>query len=61
MSKAVPVFRTTNWSSYSGALKQRGSLMVWFDPEMTWLAVPGGKAGHPERFSAAAALLRYSD
>lgn len=41
MSKAVPVFRTTNWSIYSGSLsgslKQRGSLMVWFDPEMTWL------------------------
>ena len=54
MSKPVPLFRTTNWSSYSQALKRRGSLMVWFDPEMSWFAVPSGKAGHPERFSAAA-------
>lgn len=54
MSKPVPVFRTTNWSSYSQALKRRGSLMVWFDPEMSWFAVPDGKPGHPERFSAAA-------
>jgi len=28
--------------------------MVWFDPEMAWFANPSGKAGHPERFSAAA-------
>ena len=54
MSKPIPLFRTTNWSSYSRALKRRGSLMVWFDPEMAWFAVPSGKAGHPERFSAAA-------
>ncbi|WP_199286445.1 transposase, partial [Pseudogemmobacter humi] len=54
MSKPIPLFRTTNWSSYSRALKRRGSLMVWFDPEMAWFAVPGGQAGHPERFSAAA-------
>ncbi len=54
MSKPVPLFRTTNWSSYSRSLKRRGSLMVWFDPEMAWFAVPSGKAGHPERFSAAA-------
>ena len=54
MSKPIPLFRTTNWSSYSRALKRRGSLMVWFDPEMSWFAAPSGKAGHPERFSAAA-------
>jgi hypothetical protein len=54
MSKPVPLFRTTNWSSYSRSLERRGSLMVWFDPEMAWFATPNGKAGHPERFSAAA-------
>lgn len=54
MSKPIPLFRTTNRSSYSQALKRRGSLMVWFDPEMSWFAAPNGKAGHPERFSAAA-------
>lgn len=54
MSKPIPGFRTTNWSSYSRSLKRRGSLMVWFDPEMAWFAVPSGKAGHPGRFSVAA-------
>ncbi len=54
MSRPVPVFRTANWSSYNQALKRRGSLMIWFDPEMAWFAVPNGKAGHPERFSSAA-------
>lgn len=34
MSKSIPLFRTTNWFSYSQALKRRGALMVWFDPEM---------------------------
>lgn len=54
MSKPVPLFRTTNWSSYSQALKRRGSRLVWLDPEMSWFAAPSGRAGHPERFSAAA-------
>lgn len=54
MSKPIPLFRTTNWLSYNQALKRRGSLMVWFDSEMAWFAVPSGKAGHPEKFSAAA-------
>jgi hypothetical protein len=58
MSKPVPLFRTTNWSSYSLSLKRRGSLLVWFDPEMAWFAAPSGKAGHTERFSAAA--IRFS-
>ncbi|GBQ60357.1 hypothetical protein AA0498_2854 [Acidomonas methanolica] len=25
-----PIYRTTNWRSYNAALKQRGSLTVWF-------------------------------
>lgn len=54
MSNPVPHFRTTNWSGYSQSLKRRGSLMVWFDREMSWFAAPNGKPGHPERFSAAA-------
>lgn len=28
--------------------------MVWFDPEMSWLAAPNDKPVHPKRFSAAA-------
>lgn len=53
MSKSLPLFRTTNWSSDSLSLKRRGSLMMWFDPETAWFAAPSGEAGHPERFSAA--------
>ena len=41
MSKpAPPSYRTTNWRAYNAALKQRGSLLIWFDPEMEWLAAP---------------------
>lgn len=54
MSRPVPLFRATNWPSYSRSLKRRGSLMGWFDHEMDWFAAPSGKAGHAERFSAAA-------
>ncbi|TCS21584.1 hypothetical protein EDC31_13416, partial [Acidomonas methanolica] len=31
-----PIYRTTNWRLYNAALKQRGSLTVWFDPAMVW-------------------------
>ena len=33
---------------YNAALKQRGSLEVWFDPRMNWFSVPRGR---PLRFS----------
>lgn len=55
MSKPVPpTYRTTNWRAYNAGLKQRGSLHVWFDPEMAWLAVPSGRRGRPATFSDAA-------
>ncbi len=55
MSKPVPPnYRTTNWSEYNAALKQRGSLLIWFDPGMEWLAAPTGRRGRPARFSDAA-------
>jgi hypothetical protein len=28
-------YKATNWSSYTDTLKQRGSLSIWFDPEIT--------------------------
>jgi hypothetical protein len=52
MSKtASPIYRTTNWAAYNAALRQRGSLRVWFDPEMEWLAVARGRRGRrdPDR------------
>ena len=55
MSKpAPPTYRTTTWRSYNAALKQRGSLLIWFDPEMEWLAAPSGRPGRPATFSDAA-------
>src|SRR3972149_548182 len=46
-----PKYRTTNWPEYNAALKQRGSLDVWFDPEMEWFAPSDGRLGRPLRFS----------
>ncbi len=55
MSKPVPpTYRTTNWRAYNAALRQRGSLRIWFDPEMEWLAAPSGRRGRPATFSDAA-------
>ena len=55
MSKPSPVrYRTTNWSSYTASLKMRGSLLIWLDKEMTWLAPHDGSPGRPSMFSNAA-------
>ena len=55
MSKPAPLtYRTTNWGAYNAALRQRGSLLVGFDPETEWLAVPRGRRGRPATFSDAA-------
>ncbi len=55
MSKpAPPTYRMTNWRSYNVALRQRGSLLVWFDPETEWLGAPRGRRGRPATFSDAA-------
>tara|TARA_R110002096_G_scaffold167437_1_gene337413 strand:- start:3345 stop:3746 length:402 start_codon:yes stop_codon:yes gene_type:complete len=35
-----PTYKTTNWPAYNDALKRRGSLTIWFDPEMCWDAAP---------------------
>lgn len=55
MSKPIPpTYRTTNWRSYSAALKQRGSLQIWFDPTTVWLVEPSGKRGRSATFTDAA-------
>jgi Transposase DDE domain len=55
MSKRLPArYRTTNWSSDTASLKKRGSLLIWLDREMTWLAPPDGSPGRPAVFSDAA-------
>ncbi len=55
MSKPSPTrYRTTNWSIYTASLRKRGSLLIWLDKEMTWLAPPDGGPGRPAVFSDAA-------
>ncbi len=46
--------RTFQGSRSNTALKQRGSLSIWFDPEMSWHAPPTGKRGRPPAFNDAA-------
>jgi hypothetical protein len=55
MSSWAPTkYKTTNWSAYNEALCQRGSLTIWFDPEMEWVPPPTGKRGRQQSFSDAA-------
>ena len=49
-----PTYKTTNWYAYNQALRQRGSLTVWFDPSMQWDAVPSGRRGRQQTYSDAA-------
>ena len=49
-----PTYRTTNWHDYNRALARRGSLSIWFDPGMQWLAAPTGKRGRQLVFTDAA-------
>jgi hypothetical protein len=46
--------RRTDWRVVDAALRPRGSLLIWFDPEMGWLAVPSGRCGRPARVRDAA-------
>ena len=46
-------FRTSNWCSYTAALKKRGALVVWLDKEMTWRAPQNGSPLCPPRTSRA--------
>ena len=52
MSKAdTPTYKTLNWPAYNEARKRRGSLTIWFDPEMSWDAAPTGKRGRQPVYS----------
>ena len=55
MTKPSPArYRTTNWSGYTAALRKRGSLRIWLDKDMTWLAPHDGSRGRPAVFPDAA-------
>ena len=49
-----PTYKTMNWPAYNEALKRRVSLTIWFDPAMTWEAVPTGKRGRQPAYGDAA-------
>lgn len=49
-----PTYKTRNWPAYNKALKRRGSLTIWFDPTMTWAAMPTGKRGRQPAYGDAA-------
>ena len=50
-------YKTLNWPAYNKALKRRGSLTVWFDPDMTWAAAPTGKRSRQPVYSVAAVQI----
>ena len=51
MSKPSPRYRTTNWPSYTAALRGRGSLLIGLDKEVTRLAPCDGSPGRLAVFS----------
>lgn len=44
-------YKTLNWPAYNKALKRRGALTIWFDPDMTWAAKATGKRGRQPIYS----------
>jgi hypothetical protein len=52
MSKpSLARYLTTNWSSYSASLRKGGSLLIWLDKNMTWLAPHDRSPGRHAVFS----------
>ena len=49
-----PTYKTKNWPGYNEALKKRGSLTIWFDPDMIWTPPPTGRRGRRRSYSDAA-------
>ncbi len=49
-----PSSKTMNLPACNEALRRRGSLAIWFDPEMTWEAAPTGRRGRKQTYSATA-------
>lgn len=47
-------YKTWNWPAYNEALKRRGSLTIWFDPEMIWEATATGRRSRQQTYSDAA-------
>ena len=55
MSSGTPTtYKTKNWAACNRALKQLGSLSLWFDSAMDWDSAPSGKQGRQQAYSDAA-------
>ncbi len=55
MSRPIPPsYKTTNWPDDNEVLKKRGSLAIWFDPEICWTPKPCGRRGRRQAYSDAA-------
>jgi hypothetical protein len=55
VSRPTPTtYRARNWPAYNEALKRRGSLTIWFDPEMIGEAAQKGRRGRQQSYSDAA-------
>ena len=55
MSSWTPTkYKTRNWGDYNLSLDQRGSLSIWFDPQMVWEADASGRRGRQQTYSDAA-------
>ena len=50
----TPTYKMLNWPEYNKALKRRGSLTIWFDPDMAWAAQPTCKRGRQPIYGDAA-------
>ena len=55
-----PTCKTTKWPAYNEALKRRGSLTIWIDPEMRWDAAPTGRRGRQQTYSDTAIQTRLT-
>ena len=49
--KEKQTYRTINWADYNQALKQRGNLTFWIEPETRWYATPNGKPERNHKFT----------
>ena len=52
-------YKTLNWPEYNKALRRRGSLSIWFDPDMAWAAKPTDGTG--QLFLASMARLHCGE
>ena len=56
-----PTYSTRNCPAYNEALKRRGSLTIWFDPEMSRDAAPSRKRGRQQTYSDAAIQTPFDE